>query len=84
MQQALVQVAVWCIGEFGDLLIAAPVTAKNRDPLTVTENDVLTVLENILRDVTTEPKTKEFVLTSLMKLTTRFHTTVEYVLDCSR
>jgi AP-1 complex subunit gamma-1 len=71
-QQALVQVAVWCVGEFGDLLVAAPVPVKKHDPVTVTEDDVISMFEKVLRSVITEPKTKELVLTALMKLTTRF------------
>jgi AP-1 complex subunit gamma-1 len=74
-QQALVQVAVWCIGEFGDLLVAAPVVVKKKDPVTVSEDDVVSLLEKVLRNVITEPKTKEFVITALMKLTTRFQST---------
>lgn len=78
-QQALVQVAVWCLGEFGDLLVAAPVVVKKHDPIAVSEDDVVSLLEKVLRNVVTEPKTKEFVLTALMKLTTRFHSNTERI-----
>jgi hypothetical protein len=69
---------VWCLGEFGDLLVAAPVVVKKHDPIAVSEDDVVSLLEKVLRNVVTEPKTKEFVLTALMKLTTRFHSNTEY------
>lgn len=69
---------MWCIGEFGDLLVSAPVPIKKKDPVTVTEDDVINLLEKVLRNVVTEIKSKEFILTALMKLTTRFQTEIEY------
>ncbi len=58
--------------------MAAPVVVKKHDPIAVSEDDVISLLEKVLRNVVTEPKTKEFVLTALMKLTTRFSSNTEY------
>lgn len=69
--QVLSQVGVWCIGEFGDLLVA---NKTNQDPesITVSESDVIDLLEKIAKYTGSSPITKEYVLTAIMKLTTRF------------
>eukprot|EP01114_Cavostelium_apophysatum_P011948 TRINITY_DN2653_c0_g1_i1.p1 TRINITY_DN2653_c0_g1~~TRINITY_DN2653_c0_g1_i1.p1 ORF type:complete len:828 (+),score=234.87 TRINITY_DN2653_c0_g1_i1:127-2610(+) len=69
--QVLAQVAVWCIGEFGDLLVA---NKGNQEPdaITVSENDVIELLEKLLKFTGTSATTREYILTALMKLTTRF------------
>jgi len=67
-QQRLVQVACWCIGEFGDLLISGGTGQE----IVVSEKDVLELIERVLKSPTTTTVTKEYLLTSLMKLTTRF------------
>jgi AP-1 complex subunit gamma-1 len=74
----LVQVGLWCVGEFGDLLVAAdkPNDAKGDDEsisITVSENDVLTLMEQTLRNPLTLPVTRQYALTALMKLTSRFN-----------
>jgi len=66
-QQRLTQVVVWCIGEFGDLLVAN----KNSQE-SVSEKDVTDIMERILKSPITSSVTKGFVLTSLMKLSSRF------------
>jgi len=68
----LSQVAIWCIGEFGDLLVA---NKGNQEPdaITVSENDVIELLEKMIKLAGTQsPITREYILTALMKLTTRF------------
>ncbi|XP_070574228.1 AP-1 complex subunit gamma-1-like isoform X2 [Ptychodera flava] len=103
-QQPLVQVAAWCIGEYGDLLMAGqteeaePIqvctyykTELNIEDLAkehatagqtlfqVTEDAVVEVLEKIIQSTTATQVTKEYVLTALMKLSTRFTVTVDYI-----
>ncbi|KAL6057010.1 AP-1 complex subunit gamma [Balamuthia mandrillaris] len=72
--QPMVQVGVWCIGEFGDLLVAGllDLSSEEQLSLTVSENEVLDLLEVILHDLRTVEETKEYVVTCLMKLSTRF------------
>lgn len=74
----LAQVGLWCIGEFGDLLVAAvkPNDATGDDEnisITVSEPDVLALIESILKNPLTIPVTRQYALTSLMKLTSRFN-----------
>eukprot|EP01111_Echinosteliopsis_oligospora_P011184 TRINITY_DN3628_c0_g1_i1.p1 TRINITY_DN3628_c0_g1~~TRINITY_DN3628_c0_g1_i1.p1 ORF type:complete len:863 (-),score=268.97 TRINITY_DN3628_c0_g1_i1:49-2637(-) len=77
--QHLLQVGLWCVGEFGDLLVATdkPNDAKGDDEnisISVSEVDVLNLIEAVLRDPLTTTSTKQYGLTALMKLTSRFST----------
>lgn len=71
-QQALIQVASWCIGEYGELLLSTDL--EEDEPLNVTEGDVVVMLGGILSSTLSSQVTKEYALTALMKLTTRFTT----------
>uniref|UniRef100_A0A4W3J4C8 AP-1 complex subunit gamma n=1 Tax=Callorhinchus milii TaxID=7868 RepID=A0A4W3J4C8_CALMI len=68
-QQPLVQVAVWCIGEYGDLLLSGEF--EDETPVQVTEDEVLDVLEQILHSNLSLLTTREYALTAIMKLSTR-------------
>ncbi|KAL1140211.1 hypothetical protein AAG570_000143 [Ranatra chinensis] len=68
-RQPLIQVATWCIGEFGDLLLYSP-----DSPIKVTESEVITVYHRLLTSPQNLPISKQYALTSLTKLSTRFQT----------
>ncbi|KAM6203013.1 AP-1 complex subunit gamma-like 2 [Rhynchocyon petersi] len=70
-QQPLVQVAAWCIGEYGDLLVEG--SCEETEPLQVEEEEVLLLLEKVLQSHMSLPATRGYALTALMKLSTRFH-----------
>ncbi|XP_006144590.1 AP-1 complex subunit gamma-like 2 isoform X1 [Tupaia chinensis] len=70
-QQPLVQVAAWCIGEYGDLLLEG--NCEDIEPLQVEEEEVLALLEKVLQSHMSLPATRGYALTALMKLSTRFH-----------
>nr|XP_020753001.1 AP-1 complex subunit gamma-like 2 isoform X2 [Odocoileus virginianus texanus] len=70
-QQPLVQVAAWCIGEYGDLLLEG--TCEETEPLQVEEDVVLALLERVLQSHMSLPATRGYALTALMKLSTRLH-----------
>lgn len=69
-QQSLCQVAAWCIGEFGDLLIAA--AAEGEKPIQVSEMEVLSVMDRALIINSSNVVTKQFCLMAVIKLYTRF------------
>uniref|UniRef100_A0AAR2LCI9 AP-1 complex subunit gamma n=1 Tax=Pygocentrus nattereri TaxID=42514 RepID=A0AAR2LCI9_PYGNA len=69
-QQPLVQVASWCIGEYGDLLVSGQ--CEEEEPIQVTEDEVLDVLEGLLVSNLSTPVTRGYALTAIMKLSTRF------------
>lgn len=71
-KQPLIQVAVWTIGEYGDLLLTvSPEDAKEVSP--PTENDIIEVYQRLLWSPQNTTATKQYTLLSLVKLSTRFH-----------
>ncbi|XP_038658950.1 AP-1 complex subunit gamma-1-like isoform X2 [Scyliorhinus canicula] len=76
-QQPLVQVALWCIGEYGDLLLPGrfEVEPLVQDP----EEEVLDVLENILQSSLSALTTREYALTAIMKLSTRLQSSTNRI-----
>uniref|UniRef100_A0A8C5BHH6 AP-1 complex subunit gamma n=1 Tax=Gadus morhua TaxID=8049 RepID=A0A8C5BHH6_GADMO len=66
-QQPLVQVACWCIGEYGDSLLQGD--CEETEPIQVTEDDILDALETVLQSHMSSPATRGFALTATMKLT---------------
>lgn len=75
-QQSLVQVACWCIGEYGDLLTAQ---RQETEPVQVSEDDVLDALETVLQSHMSSPATRGFALTATMKLSTRITQNVDRI-----
>lgn len=69
-QQPLTQVAVWTIGEFGDLLILGQ--TEEEEPLEVSEDEVLDVVERVLQSPQSSQTTREYAINAVMKLSIRF------------
>ncbi|KAK8742372.1 hypothetical protein OTU49_001833 [Cherax quadricarinatus] len=63
--QPMIQVATWCIGEFGDLLLSG------HADVTVVESELIDIYQKILWSSQCSITTKEYALTSLMKLSAR-------------
>ncbi|XP_053558293.1 AP-1 complex subunit gamma-like 2 [Bombina bombina] len=76
-QQPLVQVASWCIGEYGDLLLSG--SCEEEEPAQVTEDEVLDILEGVLHSHISLPSTRAYTLTAIMKLSTRFKQTINRI-----
>ncbi|KAM4708779.1 AP-1 complex subunit gamma-like 2 isoform 1-T5 [Discoglossus pictus] len=76
-QQPLVQVASWCIGEYGDLLLSG--SCEEEEPVQVTEEEVLDVMEGVLQSHISLPSTRAYTLTAIMKLSTRFKDTINRI-----
>ncbi|XP_078064630.1 AP-1 complex subunit gamma-1-like, partial [Mustelus asterias] len=75
--QPLVQVASWCVGEYGDLLLSGD--CEEETPIQVTEDDILDVLETVLQSHLSLPATRAYAITALMKLSTRIHENVDRI-----
>ncbi|KAK3086859.1 hypothetical protein FSP39_024475 [Pinctada imbricata] len=73
-QQPLVQVASWCIGEYGEKLVSG--TCEEDEPVQVSEDEVVDVLEKVLSMNYCEEVTKEYAMNALMKLSSRFRTSI--------
>lgn len=67
-QPVLNQVAVWCMGEYGDLLVSQPVseTGSPVDP-----NDILSVIYKVMTAPGTSVLIQQYSLTALFKLSDR-------------
>ncbi|KYQ91955.1 clathrin-adaptor gamma chain [Tieghemostelium lacteum] len=74
-QQPLTQVALWCIGEYGDLLVMdKSQLPKDEEGLAiqVSETNVMELIESIFKHPSTNQVTRQYTLTTLVKLSTRF------------
>ncbi|KAH3732114.1 clathrin-adaptor gamma chain [Pelomyxa schiedti] len=73
-QATLQQVTLWCVGEYGDLLVSDPAAVEpGDDPLQPpTQSQVIDLIEGILKTPYLSCTIQEYALTALMKLTSRF------------
>ncbi|XP_042332315.1 AP-1 complex subunit gamma-like 2 [Sceloporus undulatus] len=67
-QQPLVQVAIWCIGEYGNFLLEG--SCEEVEPKQVNPEEMLSLLEQVLQSHLSLPATRAYALTALMKLGT--------------
>ncbi|KAK9300797.1 hypothetical protein QLX08_006652 [Tetragonisca angustula] len=71
-KQPLAQVATWCIGEYGDLLLYGPPSEDIDTPVDLTEDEIIDVYQRLLWNPQNTVVTKQYTLLSLTKLSTRF------------
>ncbi|RDX94537.1 AP-1 complex subunit gamma-2 [Mucuna pruriens] len=71
-QETLVRVTVWCIGEYGDMLVNNVGMLDIEDPITVTESDAVDVVEIAIKRHASDLTTKSMALVALLKLSSRF------------
>jgi AP-1 complex subunit gamma-1 len=73
----LAQVASWCLGEYGDSLINGHTNASEQEePVVAGEDEVVDFIQGILSSSQSTIVTKQYALTALTKLSTRFSVTV--------
>ncbi|XP_042388456.1 AP-1 complex subunit gamma-2-like isoform X1 [Zingiber officinale] len=71
-QVSLVRVTVWCIGEYGEMLVNNIGVLEVEEPMTVTESDAVDVLEARLISHSSDTATRSMSLIALLKLSSRF------------
>ncbi|XP_020244626.1 AP-1 complex subunit gamma-2-like [Asparagus officinalis] len=71
-QESLVRVAVWCIGEYGEMLVNSSGMLEGEEPMTVTESDAVDLLEVALKRHSSDITTQAMCLIALLKLSSRF------------
>ncbi|XP_065860988.1 AP-1 complex subunit gamma-2-like [Euphorbia lathyris] len=80
-QETLVRVAVWCVGEYGDLLVNNAGVLDVEDSITVTESDAVDVVEISIKRHASDLTTKAMALVALLKLSSRFPSCSQRVKD---
>jgi len=76
MQPVLLQLAVWCVGEYGETLIASvPAGIDTTEYSMPDPTGVVELLAGVMRSPVADMVTKEYTLNAMMKLTTRFGST---------
>ncbi|KAA3466116.1 AP-1 complex subunit gamma-2-like isoform X1 [Gossypium australe] len=80
-QETLVRVAVWCIGEYGDMLVNNVGMLDIEEPITVTEYDAVDALEVSIKRHNADLTTKAMALIALLKLSSRFPSCSERIKD---
>ncbi|KAG0455758.1 hypothetical protein HPP92_023546 [Vanilla planifolia] len=78
-QASLVRVALWCFGEYGEMLINGSGMLELEEPITVTESDVVDAVEVALRYHSSDITTRAMSLIALLKLSSRFPPTSERI-----
>ncbi|OEL26891.1 AP-1 complex subunit gamma-2, partial [Dichanthelium oligosanthes] len=78
-QGSLVRVAVWCIGEYGEMLVNNVGMLDGEEPITVTESDAVDAVEVALNCHSADVTTGAMCLVALLKLSSRFPSTSERV-----
>ncbi|EYU29716.1 hypothetical protein MIMGU_mgv1a001222mg [Erythranthe guttata] len=71
-QESLVRVAVWCIGEYGEMLVGNAGMLDMEAPITVTEADAVGVVETAIKRHSWDLTTRAMCLVSLLKLSSRY------------
>ncbi|PON59284.1 Adaptor protein complex AP-1, gamma subunit [Parasponia andersonii] len=80
-QESLVRVAVWCIGEYGEMLVNNIGMLDIEDPITVTESDAVDVAETAIKRHASDLTTKAMALIGLLKLSSRFPSCSQRIKD---
>ncbi|KAI5792457.1 adaptin N terminal region-domain-containing protein [Peziza echinospora] len=70
-QEALILAGSWVIGEFGDLLLKGGSYEEEELVREVKQSDIVDLLSTILSSAYATPIVREYILTAVMKLTTR-------------
>ncbi|KAL6809940.1 Adaptor protein complex AP-1 gamma subunit [Trichoderma sp. SZMC 28015] len=71
-QESLTQAGAWCIGEYGDALLKGGQYEEEELVQEVKEGDVVDLFSLILNSSYATQVTTEYIVTALMKLSTRF------------
>lgn len=71
-QESLTLAGAWCIGEYGDALLKGGQYEEEELVQAVKENEIVDLFTSILNSSYASQSATEYIVTALMKLTTRF------------
>ncbi|XP_043703654.1 AP-1 complex subunit gamma-2-like isoform X1 [Telopea speciosissima] len=80
-QESLIRVAVWCIGEYCEMLVNNVGMLDMEEPITVTESDAVDILEIAMKRHTSDITTRAMSLVALLKLSSRFPSCSQRIRD---
>lgn len=72
-QESLAQAGAWCIGEYADILLRGGQYEEEELVKEVKENEIVDLFSLILNSSFASQVSTEYIITALMKLTTRFN-----------
>jgi AP-1 complex subunit gamma-1 len=76
-QQPLVQVAAWCLGEYGDLY--NQINSNDENEVHIDDEQIVAILTKVLNYNAGQVTTRQYAINALIKLSTRFPNHVELV-----
>ncbi|KAG6031545.1 hypothetical protein E4U41_007536 [Claviceps citrina] len=71
-QESLTQAGAWCVGEYADFLLNGAHVEEEEHSPGIREHDVVDLLAMILNSSYANQVSTEYIITAMMKLTTRF------------
>lgn len=71
-QESLTQAGAWCVGEYADSLLSGGPSEEEDHIHEIREHDIVDLLAMILNSSYANQVSTEYIITALMKLTTRF------------
>ncbi|KAL1565654.1 AP-1 complex subunit gamma-2-like isoform X1 [Salvia divinorum] len=80
-QETLVRVAVWCIGEYGEMLISNAGLLDVEDPIAVTEAETVDLVETAINRNSLDLTTQAMCLIALLKLSSRYPSCAKRIKD---
>lgn len=80
-QDGLVKVGLWCLGEFGNLLVNGKAIGPDNTPINVSEEEVVEVIEKIITKPNISDVCKEYAVTCLIKLYPKYTTQTNNIVN---
>lgn len=76
-QEALVKVAVYTLGELGDLLLKNPISGPDDETITVNEKDLVDLFRTLLEQRFFDTSVKEYILNAILKISNKLNVGVQ-------
>jgi AP-1 complex subunit gamma-1 len=78
-QDGLAKVALWCVGEYASTLISGKATSPDNTPVHVSQEEIVGLVDKVLARHNLSEQVKEYALTCLIKLYTKFNSNKEKI-----
>jgi len=78
-QDGLAKVALWCVGEYASILISGKATSPDNTPVHISQEEIVGLVDKVLARHNVSEQVKEYALTCLIKLYTKFNSNKEKI-----